>query len=63
MAENGLRQLGEPRIGEFADWIRPDSLHLEINNSTHCLNILYFEAVRRGCFAQFIKMLKSPERR
>ena len=29
MAEHGIRQLGEPRIGSFADRQRPDPLHLE----------------------------------
>ena len=28
MAENGIRQLGPPRIGEFSDRITPEPLHL-----------------------------------
>ena len=60
MAENGLRQLGESRIGIFSDRIKPDPLHLEINNWTHCLNVLYFEATRRNRFAEFCKILKAP---
>ncbi|XP_065684411.1 uncharacterized protein LOC136096766 [Hydra vulgaris] len=60
MAENGLRQLGESRIGIFADRIKPDPLHLEINNWTHCLNVLYFEATRRNRFVEFCKILKVP---
>ena len=32
MAANGLRQLGEPVIGDLADRIMPEPLHLEINN-------------------------------
>ena len=60
MAEHGLRQLGEPRVGVFADRIKPDPLHLEINNWTHCLHILYFEAVRRNRFDAFCKVLRSP---
>ena len=46
MAENGLRQLGPPRIGIFAERIRPEPLHLEINNWTHVLDLIYKEAVR-----------------
>ena len=30
MAENGLRQIGEPRIGPYANLQRPESLHLEV---------------------------------
>ena len=32
MAENGLRQIGPPRIGVFAERICPEPLHLEMNN-------------------------------
>lgn len=57
MAENGLRQLGEPRIGLFANRQRPEPLHLEINNWEHATNLLYQETVRRGllshCFLAF----------
>ena len=59
MSENGLRQIGEPRIGLFADRIKPDPLHLEVNNWTHCLNILYFEATRRDRFSQVCSTLKA----
>ena len=59
MAENGLRQLGPPRIGIFADRIRPEPLHLEINNWRHVLDILYKEAVRQGKFQKFITVLKN----
>ena len=31
MAGNGLRQLGEPRTGEFANRQRPEPVHNEIN--------------------------------
>ena len=31
MASHGIRQLGEPRIGIFAERVRPDPLHCEIN--------------------------------
>ena len=60
MAENGLRQLGESRIGIFSDRIKPDPLHFEINKWTHCLNVLYFEATRRNRFVEFCKILKAP---
>ena len=60
MADNGFRQLGEPRIGIFADRIRPEPLHLEINNWQHVLNIIYFEAVRRKRYKEFSNVVKSP---
>ena len=31
MADNGICQLGEPRIGIFAERVHPDPLHCEIN--------------------------------
>ena len=39
MAEHGFRQLGEPRIGMFADRRRPEPLHLEINNWQHIMDL------------------------
>ncbi|XP_065639723.1 uncharacterized protein LOC136072530 [Hydra vulgaris] len=60
MAENGLRQLGEPHIGKFADSIRPEPLNLEINNWQHVLDLIYKESVRRGVFEQFISSLSNP---
>ena len=60
MAKNGLRQLGPPRIGVFADRIRPEPFHLEISNWTHVLNVIYKEAVRRGRFDVFLETLKAP---
>ncbi|XP_047145027.1 uncharacterized protein LOC124818342 [Hydra vulgaris] len=60
MAENGIRQLGEPHIGKFADLIRPEPLHLEINNWQHVLDLIYKESVRRGVFDQFIDALSNP---
>lgn len=60
MAENGLRQLGPPRIGVFADRIRPEPLHLEINSWTHVLDVIYKESVRRGQFQKFIEVLRAP---
>ena len=61
MANNGIRQLGEPRVGIFADRQRPEPMHLEINNWQHMLDLLYKEAVRRNCFDDFIDILRSPQ--
>ena len=58
IAENAIRQLGKPRIGRFADRERPEPLHIEINNWEHVLNIIYHEAVQRGCFENFIITMK-----
>ena len=60
MAEEGIRQIGEPRILKFADRQRPEPLHLEINNWEHVLDLIYKEAVRRDRFDAFIKVLKAP---
>ena len=60
IAEYGLRQLGPPRIGDFADRISPELLHLEVNSWQHVLDIMYKESVRRGIFHQFIDVLKNP---
>ena len=61
MAETGIRQLGEPRIGIFADRQKPDPLHLEINSWQHILNVLYLEAVRRGRYESFDTILRSSK--
>ena len=61
MAENGLRQLGEPRISIFAEILHPEPLHLEINSWQHLLNIIYHEAVRRGRYSHFDTTLRSPQ--
>ena len=45
MAANGLRQIGQPRIG-FADHQRPEPVHNEINPWQHLLNLMYKEALR-----------------
>jgi hypothetical protein len=60
MADNGIRQLGPPRIGVFADKQRPEPLHCEINAWQQLLNIVYQEAVQRKMFDQFIKVLGAP---
>ena len=46
MAENGFRQLGFPRINIFADFQRPEPLHLEINLWEHMLALVYDEVVK-----------------
>ena len=61
MAENGYRQLGHPRIGIFADSLRPEPLHLEINNWQHVLDLIYKESVRRGKYQDFCKVLSSSQ--
>ena len=59
MVENKIRQIGEPRIGIFAERIHPEPLHLEINNWQHILDLLYKEAVRRGKVDQFLSILRA----
>lgn len=54
MAENGIRQLGPPRIGQFADRQRPEPLHCEINAWQQILSIIYLEFVKRNMFDVFI---------
>ena len=55
MTENGIRQLGLPRIGHFADKLRPEPMHCEINTWQH-----YIEAVKRGKFDHFVFALAAP---
>ena len=62
MAENGFRQIDKPRIGLFADRLHPEPLHLEINSWHHVLDLIYKEAVRRNKYAQFSKILRSPQK-
>ena len=45
MADNGIHQLGEPRIGIFAKRVCPDPLHCEINAWQHLLDLLYSKSV------------------
>lgn len=61
MANNGIRQLGPPRIGVFADKQRPEPLHSEINAWQNVLNIIYQESLQRKLFDQFIKVLAAPQ--
>ena len=60
MAENGIRQLGHPRIGVFADRLRPEPIHCEINAWQHYLDLLYLEAIHRHKFEAFISVLGAP---
>ena len=57
MAENGIRQLGHPRIGVFVDRLRPEPMHCEINAWQHYLDLLYLEAIHRHKFEAFISVL------
>ena len=57
MAENGIRQLGPPRIGIFAERHRPEPKHCEINAWQQVLSILYLESVQRDKFPDFIEVL------
>ena len=60
MAENGIRQLGYPRIGYFADRLRPEPMHCEINAWQHYLDLVYLQAVQRNRFDDFIAVLEAP---
>ena len=60
MAENGIRQLGPPRIGQFVDRQRPEPLHCEINAWQQILSIIYLEFVQRSMFDVFIRVLSNP---
>ena len=60
MAENGIRQLGPPRIGQFADRLRPEPMHCEINAWQHYIDLLYLEAVMRKKFDPFVSVLAAP---
>lgn len=59
MAENGIRELGPPRIGQFSDRQRPEPLHCEINAWQQILSIIYLEFVKRDMFV-FVKVLINP---
>ena len=59
MAKNGLRQIGEPRIGPYANLQRPEPLHLEVNNWEHLLFLLYIEALQNSKMEIFLSTLAS----
>ena len=58
MAINGIRQLGEPRIGSYADRLRPEPPHVEVNNWAHVLDLIYLESLQREKYHEFIDILK-----
>ena len=60
MAGNGLQQLREPGIGEFANCQRPKPVHNEINAWQHILNLIYKEALQRNVIDLFLEILSSP---
>ena len=60
MAENGIRQLGYPRIGKYADLQRPEPVHTEINSWGHLISVIYREAVRRNRINEFLAILAAP---
>ena len=60
MASNGVRQLGEPRIGIFSNRQRPDSFHHAVNNWQHVLNLIYQQSVRQNYSKSFIDNLMRP---
>ena len=60
LAANGCRTLGAPRIGIFANRLRPEPLHCEINSWQDFLDLVYHEAVVRGKFEAFVNVLQAP---
>ena len=59
MADNVIRQLGKPRIGDFSDRVRPGPLHCEINAWQDILDIIYYESVQRNVFHKFTETLSA----
>ena len=60
MANNGIRQLGEPRINVFADRQRPEPFHLEVNDWEYTHNLLYRQCVQRNVVNELVHVLKTP---
>jgi len=60
MADNGIRQVGPPRIGVYADLQKPEPLHIEINAWQHYLDLMYHEAVQRQMIDLFLETLAAP---
>ena len=48
------------RIGHFADKLRPEPMHCEINAWQHYIDLLYLEAVRIKKFDPFVSALAAP---
>ena len=59
MAATGIRQLGEPRIGMYAERQRPEPFHLEVYNWEHTFNLLYIQCVQRNVVDKLIEVLKT----
>ena len=59
MAKNGLRQIGEPRIGPYANLQGAEPLHLEVSNWEHLLVLLYIEALQNSKMEIFLLTLAS----
>ena len=55
MAENGIRQMVYPRIGEYADCRRPEPGLNKINARQHLLNCIYQQALRGDIVEVFWK--------
>jgi hypothetical protein len=47
-------------LGFFADRVKPDPLHCEINAWQHILDLLYSESLLQRCFEKFIETLSAP---
>ena len=60
MTENGIQQLGTPRIGHFADRLRPEPMHCEINAWQHYSDLLHLESIRRNTSDTFVSVLGAP---
>ena len=61
MASNGIRQLGLPCIGCYADLQRPEPLHMEINSWAHILEVMYAEGLQFGIVDNMINVFKRPK--
>ena len=60
MAKNTIRQLREPVIGMYyANLLRPEPLHMEINAFEHLLNLMYQEADKQSKIDAFLLTLKN----
>ena len=60
MAINGIRQLGEPRLGIYSDLQKVDPFHHEVNNWSHVLDLIYKQSVMKNCFENFVETLMKP---
>ena len=57
MANNGLRQLGQPRIDVYADRQKPEPFHLEVNNWEHTLDLLYKVCVQSNVVDELVNII------